>query len=98
MQKVIIFHADTLGSALPAACISVSDLPVTVSNVCNSYGPGYVAVAAGTAPMETGLTAAERSQWQNLGVYIEYEYQSITGIIDDITLDSTTVEVVELDL
>ena len=98
VTKVIIFHAPTLDSDLPPACIDGSDLPFTVSNVCNSYGPGYEAVAAGTAPMETGLTANERNQWNNLGVYVEYEYQSITGIIDDITLRSSTVEVVELDL
>ena len=98
ITKVIIFHAPTLDSELPAACIDGFDQPFTVSNVCNAYGANFAQVASGSVPMETGLTADERSQWNNLGVYIEYDYSSITGIIDDITLRSTTVEVVELDL
>jgi hypothetical protein len=44
------------------------------------------------------LTSAERGEWQNLGIYIEYEYQYVTGFFDSITLSATSVEVVELDM
>lgn len=99
VTKVIIFHAPTLDATLPPSCIDALDAPASQSGLCNAYDATYVDVAgSGTASMETGLTSAERSQWQNLGVYIEYEYQYVTGFFDSITLSATTVEVVELDL
>ncbi|MGI9605852.1 MAG: TadE/TadG family type IV pilus assembly protein [Acidimicrobiales bacterium] len=99
VQKVIIYSADTLDSALPSQCINIADQPVSVANVCNSYlGTDIADVAAGTGTLETGLTAAERNQWRNLGIYVELEHRTVTGVFDTITLDSTTIEVVELDL
>ena len=99
VKKVIIFHAPTLDAELPASCINALDIPASQSGLCNAYDASYVDVAgSGTGTLEAGLTAAERSQWQNLGVYIEYEYTYVTGFFDSITLSSTTVEVVELDL
>lgn len=98
VTKVIIFHAPTLDAVLPPTCIDGSDSPASQAGLCNAYGPEYVDVAAGTTAVETGLTSAERSQWQNLGIYIEYDYVYVTGFFDSITLSATTVEVVELDL
>lgn len=98
VTKVIIFHAPTLDATLPPSCIDGSDNPASQAGLCNAYGPEFVDVAAGTSAVETGLTSAERSQWQNLGIYIEYDYQYVTGFFDSITLSATTVEVVELDL
>ena len=99
VTKVIIFNAPTLDAELPPSCIDGLDNPQSQSGLCNAYDASYVDLAgSGTGTLETGLTAAERSQWQNLGVYIEYEYTYVTGFFDSITLSSTTVEVVELDL
>lgn len=99
VKKVIIFSAPTLDSDLPVGCIGVADTPQTQPNTCNAYGENYDDVPGDATLIEAGgLTAAERSQWQNLGIYIEYEHQYVTGFFDTITLRSTTVEVVELDL
>lgn len=99
VTKVIIFHAPTLDAGLPPSCIDALDNPASQSGLCNAYDATYVDVAgSGTAALETGLTTAQRRQWQNLGVYIEYDYQYVTGFFDSITLSATTVEVVELDL
>lgn len=98
VTKVIIFHAPTLDATLPASCIDGSDNPASQAGLCNAYGPEFVDVADGSQAMETGLTDAQRGQWENLGVYIEYDYQYVTGFFDSITLSASTVEVVELDL
>ena len=98
VRKVIIFSAPTLDSDLPAGCIGPGDVPQTQATICNSYGPNYADVPGDASLLENGLTDAERSQWQNLGIYIEYEHSYVTGFLDTITLRSTTVEVVELDL
>lgn len=98
VTKVIIFHAPTLDATLPPSCIDGTDNPASQAGLCNAYGSDYEDVAAGTASIESGLTPAQRTQWQNLGIYIEYDYQYVTGFFDSITLSSSTVEVVELDL
>ena len=98
VTKVIIFSAPTLDAGLPASCIDGSDNPSSQSGLCNAYGPEFVDVASGVAAVETGLTSAQRTQWQNLGIYIEYDYEYVTGFFDSITLSAETVEVVELDL
>lgn len=99
IKKVIIFSAPTLDSELPPGCIGPGDTPQTQPNTCNAYGENYADVPGDASLVETGgLTDAERSQWRNLGIYIEYEHQYVTGFFDTITLRSTTVEVVELDL
>ncbi len=97
VTKVIIFHAPTLDATLPPSCI-VADAPVSQASLCNAYGADYADVADGTSSVGTGLTGAQRTQWQNLGIYIEYDYQYVTGFFDSITLSASTVEVVELDL
>jgi hypothetical protein len=99
VKKVIIFSAPTLDADLPSGCIGVADTPQTQPNTCNAYGTDYSDVPGDPSLVESGgLTAAERSQWQNLGVYIEYEHSYVTGFFDSIVLRSTTIEVVELDL
>jgi hypothetical protein len=98
VTKVIIFHATTLDATLPPSCIDGLDVPASQSGLCNAYDASFADVAAGTGAIETGLTSAERGEWQNLGIYIEYEYQYVTGFFDSITLSATSVEVVELDM
>jgi len=98
VTKVIIFHAPTLDAELPPSCIDGTDSPASQAGLCNAYGPEYVDVADGSASIETGLTSVQRHQWENLGVYIEYDYEYVTGFFDKITLSASTVEVVELNL
>jgi hypothetical protein len=98
VTKVIIFHALALDATLPPSCIDGADNPSSQAGLCNAYGAEYIDVAAGASAVETGLTSAQRTQWENLGIYIEYDYQYVTGFFDSITLSASTVEVVELDL
>jgi Flp pilus assembly protein TadG len=97
VEKVIIYSAETLDAPLPTECETVS---ASVANKCNVYivTGGDVQAIVDAAVWETGLTAAERGQWKNLGIYIEYDYEYVTGFFDSITLSTTSVEVVELDL
>lgn len=94
VTKVVIFNAETLASEIPDDCLTASR-----ADICNYYETtdgDVAALAAGT--LETALTDDQRRQFQNLGIYIEYEYQFVTGFFDSTTLNSTSVEVVELDL
>lgn len=97
VDKIIIYSAETLDASLPTECETVS---ASVANKCNVYivTGGDVQAIVDAAVWETGLTPAERSQWKNLGIYIEYDYEYATGFFDSITLSTTSVEVVELDL
>lgn len=97
VEKVIIYSAETLDAPLPTECETVS---ASVANKCNVYivTGGDVQAIVDAAVWETGLTATERGQWKNLGIYIEYDYEYVTGFFDSITLSTTSVEVVELDL
>ena len=98
ITRVVIFSAPTLDAQVPVACTTAN---ASLAGQCNIYeitnGNLSTLTAAGST-LETGLTAAERDQWQNLGIYIEYDYQYVTGFFDSITLSTTSVEVVELDL
>lgn len=97
--NVIIFSGDTLDSEMPPGCISGAGGPVSISNVCNSYSASDVAdIAAGGGVLGTALKDTEREQWDIIGITVQYRQDSITGIIDGVTLNSTTVEVIELDL
>ncbi|NNC78949.1 MAG: pilus assembly protein [Acidimicrobiales bacterium] len=101
IAMVIIYAADTLDSPVPSQCFNASGIAQTSPGNCNAYNAEWVDVAAGSAPVVTpgtGITDAQRKQWQNIGIYIEYDYTFVTGFIDTTTLSATTVEVIELDL
>lgn len=94
VTKVVIFNAETLASEIPDDCLTASR-----AGICNYYETtdGDVgALASGS--LETALMPENRRQFENLGIFIEYEYQFVTGFFDSTTLNSTSVEVVELDL
>ena len=101
VTRVVIFSTPTLTDGISEACKTSGS---SRSNECNVYmvGAGGVQaivedLEAGRAP-EQGLTRTERDEWSNLGVYIEYDYSYVTGFFDSLTLTSSTVEVVELNL
>lgn len=97
VTKVIVFAADSLDSDLPPACIlTATDTPFPVAGQCNAYGAEYPLVADGTLPPQSNL-AGQRDEWDNLGVYVEYDYNFVTGFLGDMKLKSTSVQVVELD-
>ncbi len=97
VKKVIIFAAETLDADLSPDCELAT---ASRANECNVYivDDRGVQGVLDDGVWEAGLTAAERGAWQNLGIYIEYDYQYATGFFDTITLSTTSVEVVELDL
>ncbi len=97
ITKVIIFSAETLDADLSPDCELAT---ASRANECNVYlvDDRGVQGVLDDGVWEAGLTATERGAWQNLGIYIEYDYQYATGFFDSITLSTTSVEVVELDL
>lgn len=97
VTKVIIFAAETLDAGLSPDCELAT---ASRANECNVYivDSRGVQGVLDDGVYEAGLTATERAAWQNLGIYIEYDYQYATGFFDSITLSTTSVEVVELDL
>lgn len=100
VTRVVIFNADTLEAGVPQNCIdSDTGAGASRSGICQSYNvvDGDVsAVAAG--PAENGWPSSQRDAFDNIGIYVEYDYQYATGFFDTLTLSSTTIEVIELDL
>ena len=97
--SVVIFSATSLDAEMPAACINAFDVPVDVAGVCNSYGASEIAgVADGSLPVRTAFDASTRDQWDVIGITVRYRQNSVTGVIDGMTFNATTVEVIELDL
>ncbi len=97
--NVVIFSGTSLDAEMPAGCVNGAGAPVDIAGVCNSYSAADVeAIAGGAGTLGSGLTDAESEQWDVIGITVFYRQESITGVIDGITLSSTTVEVIELDL
>ena len=101
VTRVVIFSTTSLTDEISEACRTSGS---SRANECNVYevGPAGVqevvaGLEAGVQP-EAGLTFEERSEWSNLGVYVEYDYNFVTGFFDSTTLSSSTIEVVELNL
>ncbi len=95
LKLVVIFNADTLDAEVPADCLTASR-----AGICNSYDLEVTdidTVIAGSA-WESGWASTDRDAFDNIGIYIEYDYQYVTGFFDTLTLSTTTVEVIELDL
>ena len=100
ISRVVIFSAETLDSPIPDHCKTDFD---SSDGECNLYlvdlaaGDSLQTVIDGFLP-EDGLKAADREAWDNVGVYIQYEYDFVTGFFDSMTLESEAIEVIELDL
>ena len=102
LVRVIIFEADTLASEfgdLSTQCTDPNN-PTSQDNECTVYSAMRVeeALAPGGTSLTNGFRPDQRTESTNIGVYIEYEYQYVTGFFDTRTLTATTVQVVELDL
>jgi len=92
IQQVVIFKASSLDEEVPAGCI---DLTGPVVGVCSTYDSTYADILTTHIP-SPGWVAATRQEGDFLGVYVEYDYDFVTGFLGDITLTSTSVQVVEL--
>lgn len=90
VTRVVIFMGDTLSADVPVSCLSGGS---NQADLCNVYPQGVY-----NAAFNTGIPDADRQAWDNIGIYIEYDYNYVTGFFDSITLSSTTVEVIELEL
>lgn len=98
ITKVVIFAADTLNSDISADCKNATSSRAGQCNVYDITTTSDLQGIVDTNSYESGLTSAERSAWDNIGIYIEYDYEYVTGFFDSITLSTTSVEVIELDL
>lgn len=95
VTRVVIFKADTLNAVVPPACANGNPLAG-----CNVYTvtDGNVAGVIGSGG-GSGFAPASRVPGQdNVGIYVEFEYQFATGFFDTMTLSTTTVEVIEQDV
>lgn len=99
VTRVVIFMGDTLGSEVPVACTTTAALDLAGER-CNIYPviDGDMQFVVDNWTARNGIAAAERQALDNIGIYIEYDYNYVTGFFDTLTLSSTTVEVIELDL
>lgn len=100
VSRVVIFAADTLDSEVPGGC--TGDFAASSqADRCNVYTVvnGDLQAVVDGFVQETGINpAVDRQAWDNIGVHIEYDYDYVTGFFDTITLSSSAVEVIELDL
>ena len=99
ITRVVIYGAETLDSEVPDGCTTG---PSSQALKCNVYevasGDSLQDVIDGFSQNDNGLSQDERGPWDNVGVYIQYDYNYVTGFFDSITLGSSAVQVVELDL
>ena len=98
ITKVVIFAADTLNSEISNDCKTATSSRAGQCNVYDISTTSDLQVIVDNNSYESGLTPAQRDAWDNIGIYIEYDYEYVTGFFDSITLSTTSVEVIELDL
>jgi len=104
LERVIIFRADTLASDLDdlpsnSPCLDVN--PQNAMGECTVYDKdAFEDLVNGTTTgtPSGGFEPADRMELRNIGIHIEYKYNFVTGFLGDITLSTTSVEVVELNL
>lgn len=99
VTNVVIYNAATLDTPVPDDCIDNGVGAFNSTPTCNSYAitDGNVAAAA-AGPAETGWPPDMRAAGDNVGIYIELEYEFVTGFFTTINLSSSTVEVIEANL
>lgn len=109
VQRIVIFSADTLNSELDPTSPCRTGTTNNQGEKCNVYADidgdlgALVAELEGhlsnplTAPTP-GIQSSDRGPWDNIGIYIEYDYNYVTGFFDSITLDTQAIEVIELDI
>ena len=105
IKSIVIFQPATLNAEVPTGCTAPGAGP-SQSDDCNVYTvtDGDVQMLIDDWDINTstqdGFPLNERlgTGLTNIGVHIEYEYQYVTGFFDTLTLSSTSVEVIELDL
>ena len=90
IKKVIIFEAASLDQEVPANCLLGAP-----TAQCSTYDANYADILTTHMP-SPGWVAANRDEGEFIGVYVEYDYNFVTGFLGDITLTSTSVQVVEL--
>lgn len=99
ITRVVIYNAPTLASPVPPACVTATN-SLQGTNQCNVWlvnNGDLQAAINGTVPAK-GLQDAFRGQNENIGVYIEFRYEYVTGFLTSIDLASTSTQVVELNL
>jgi len=99
ITRVVIYGAETLESEVPDGCTTGGSSQALKCNVYEvASGDSLQDVIDGFSQNASGLDEGERGPWDNVGVYIQYDYNYVTGFLDSITLGSSAVQVVELDL
>lgn len=95
VTRIVIFNAPTLDSEVPAGC--ANGVPLAG---CNTYTviDGDVLAQLGSGGGGGFAPNTRRPGQDNVGIYIEVEYQFATGFFDTLTLSTTTVEVIEQDV
>ncbi len=105
VTRVVIFAAPTLNSAVPTICTTGGTNSTANCNVYTVTDGNVQAIIdsfpapPAADPRSIGIDrASERRPLDNIGIYVEYEYQYVTGFFDKITLSASSVQVIELDL
>ena len=88
IERVVVYRAVTVDAAPPSACVTGS-APGSIVDGCTIYGPDDFETDA--ASLACAWCPADRAADQLLGVWISYEYESITGIFGGLTLTNGTV-------
>ncbi len=88
IDRVVIYHAAAVDSEPPASCLSGSS-PGSVADECTIYEPDDFDSAAGS--LTCAWCPADRGSDQLIGVWIKYDYRSITGIFGGTTLTNNTI-------
>ena len=96
--QIVIFQAPTLDSEVPADCLTASR---SGPDFCQNYSfAEFEALVngGGTGATQNGWDGPDRRAGDNIGIYVEYSYQFATGFFQELTLSTTSIEVIESDL
>lgn len=96
ITQIVIFQAPTLDSEVPAGCLTGSQ---SGPDFCQTYSfAEFEALVNGTGSPQNGWDGPDRRAGDNIGIYVEYSYQFATGFFQELTLSTTSIEVIESDL
>lgn len=94
IERIVIWHAADREDSPPPGCTSG---PVASSPAleCSVYGPADLTAPPGA--LVCGWCPPDRDAGELLGVWVRFDYSSVSSLLDSVSLDHTTILPIEYD-